>query len=168
MFECLRNNAPDIDRIISNDASQAKYVLVPIGIPVVTAAANTRKKLGKTLKAVFVTTPNLWRDKPEYQGYERQLMATKADVAMLPLDTEWDAYWKHPPTATSNSHLFEVLREWENNGLAASKRFGTGPKDEKWLFWHEWAVHGGHIVFVPGSTTVDHVQTFFEDILNMA
>lgn len=164
MFRSLGNNAVDIDRIISFDATPADKLLIPTGVPNVKNAVKARARLSKTLKVVFVTTPNMWSNKAAYSGIEKQLVATGADVTMLPLNNEWDAYWTHPPTATTNAHLFEVLREWDGLGLADSKRMGTVPGPQ-WLFWHEWAVHGGHAILASGR--VDHIQTFFEDILNL-
>jgi hypothetical protein len=178
MFRCLSANAADIDRVISFDATDGfpgQQLLPGTGVRAVAAAAKIRAKLGKTLRAVFVTTPHMWKTKDEYQKIETKLVATKADVVMLPPDSEWDTYWTYPPTSTSNPLLFEVLRAWDGNGLAASKRFGVmvppPPAGRvQWLFWHEWSVDGGHLVTVPGGAAgappTIQVKTFFEDVLN--
>ena len=98
-----------------------------------------------------------------YEEIEKKIQQTKVDITMLPLNAEWDNYWTYPPTATTNPLLFEVLHDWDGNGLASSKRMGDGLA-RQWLFWHEWSVHGGHLV--PASTSAQgYVKTFLEDVL---
>ncbi|MGH3679051.1 MAG: hypothetical protein ACRDT2_01810 [Natronosporangium sp.] len=170
MFQSLQANAAAVDRIISCDATPTKKLLFPEGVPTVTAAAKARSALGKKLAAFFVTTPNMWLTEATYQDIKKQLDGTKAAVTMLPLEAERVRYWQHPPTKSTNPHLFEVLAEWDGNGLASSQRFGTlkappPAENRQWLLWHEWAVHGGHLV-LDGATppAIDHVRTFLEDI----
>lgn len=174
LFACLKANAADIDRIVSMDATKAVDVLLPMGIPAVQAAADKRTKAGKTFKAVIVTTPNMWTDKATYLDIEKKLNASKADIVMLPPTAEFDNYWQHPPTATSNPLMFEALRFWDGNGLAASQRLGTVPKGHQWLWWHEWSVDGGHFDTTPspppgmaGPAPLPRVRSFFEDALGI-
>jgi hypothetical protein len=179
MFSCLNANSTAIDRVISCDATPSSELLVPAGVPAIQNAAAARKKAGKAFKAVVVTTPNMWWDaksptmagaKTAYQKVETALVATKADVVMLPPDAEWNAYWTFPPTATSNPNVFEVLRFWDGNGLATAQRFGTihPPKPAQsfqWLFWHEWSVDGGHLEGTAPAPL--RIRTFFEDALKL-
>ncbi len=173
MFQCLTANQRDVDRIISCDATRASELLIPEGIPAVASATKARAGVGKKFRAIFMTTPNMWADKSAYQAIAKQLASTKADVAFFPIDSEWDAYWKYPPTEVSNPHVFEVLREWDGNGLSASSRFGKihpppPARTFQWLFWHEWAVDGGHLVMdAKKPTVVDHVRSFLEDVLQL-
>jgi hypothetical protein len=174
LFNCLIANAADIDRIISLDATKFAEVLIPMGIPAIQAASVAPRKAGKTFKAVIVTTPNMWSGKTAYLEIEKKLLATKADVVMLPPTPEFDAYWQYPPTATSNPLLLEALRFWDGSGLLASRRFGTirGPdgSGSQWLFWHEWSVDGGHLDPPPSgaaSGSPPRVRTFFEDALRL-
>ncbi|MDD5322010.1 MAG: hypothetical protein PHD43_15645 [Methylococcales bacterium] len=163
MFQTLNNNAADIDCIISNDATSNDGSLFPSGVRAMTGAANKGRK---TLRAFFITTPNMWHSKPEYEDIKTKLAATKAAVTMLPLDSEWDTYWTYPPTITTNPLLFEVLRAWENDGLSTSKRMGTVAEGRQWLFWHEWAVDGGQLVQSSATGSGQgYVRTFFEDAL---
>jgi len=161
MFAALKANAPDIARIISCDAAPVADNLFKPGVPALEVAS--ARKTG--LRAFFITTPHAWSSKAEYEDIKRKIANTKVDVTMLPLDVDWDNYWTYPPSATSNPLLFEVLRDWDGNGLSSSKRMGDGLA-RQWLFWHEWAVHGGHLI--PGSATADgqgYVKTFLEDVL---
>ena len=167
VFACLAGNAADVDRVVSLDATPAKENLTPLGVPAITAAADARGKAGKKFKAVVVTTPNLWKDKTDYLGVEASLLATKADVTMLPPTAEFDTYWLHPPTAASNPMMFEALGFWDGFGLEKSRRLGSGG-GVQWLWWHEWSVHGGHLA--PSSAAAGaplRVRTFFEDAVGL-
>lgn len=171
LFACLNANNDEIDRIISMDATPAVEVLIPMGIPAIQAAA--KKRAGKKFKAVFVTTPNMWTDKKAYLDIEKKLISTKADISMLPPTAEFDDYWQYPPTAASNPLMFEALQFWNGYGLAASKRLGTIPKGNQWLWWHEWSVNGGHFMTpslppgISGPPSVPRVRSFFEDALEL-
>jgi hypothetical protein len=161
MFTALQANVTDVDRIISCDATPVDTNLLSVGVKAFDAASKAKT----TLRAFVITTPNAWKKKSEYEDIEKRLRDTHVDITMLPVNADWDTYWTYPPTATSNGLLFEVLREWDGHGLASSKRMGDGTADQ-WLFWHEWSVHGGHLI--PGSMTPSgqgYVKTFFEAVL---
>jgi hypothetical protein len=173
MAAAVRANASTIDRMINCDATPIKENLIPSVIPAIKAVAAERKKLSKAFKVFMITTPNMWATKAQYQDIQRQINAAGADVAYLPNDAEWDAYWTYPPTATSNPLLFEVLSNWAKDGLAASKPFGTVPKGFQFLFWHEWSVDGGHLELVsrpapvigPPAPPTPRVRGWLEEIL---
>ena len=166
MFRCLQANADDIHRVVSLDGTatdrDAAGKLVPVnvlvqeGVPILKAIAAKR---GKGFKLVAVTSPNMWGYKAKFLEIQKEVLASGVDVTMLPLDAEFDEYWRYPPTAISNPLVFEVLRFSDDHGLATSKRFGSGGRT--WLFWHEWVVDGGHLETAPAM----RVRTFFEDAL---
>jgi hypothetical protein len=165
LFASLANNARVINRIISFDATPAKDVLIGIGKTALETAHKIRSGNKLTFSAVIITTPNMWSSKPQYDEIKKTLAETKATMTFLPLDSEWAYYWKHPPTQATNAHLFEVLREWDGKGLNNSKPRGTKGVGNEWLFWHEWAAHGGHVVLNPKTKDVDSIRTFLQDAL---
>ena len=176
MFGCLRGNMSAIDRVITCDAtSNQGILLLNPGVPAISAAAKARAKLQKAFKVVCVTTPNMWTgmkgktQKAAFLDIQKQVIATGAAVTFLPADAEWDDYWTHPPTASSNPLTFEVMKAWDGNGLTKSKQFGTVSGGRQWLFWHEWSVNGGHLEVSTGPTgaTKVRVRTFFEDALKL-
>jgi hypothetical protein len=64
MWTCARNNAADVSRMITFDATPYKDNLGS-GLKDIMAVAEARKKAGKALDLFAIVTPNLGQNKPK-------------------------------------------------------------------------------------------------------
>jgi hypothetical protein len=155
LWASLKNNAADVARIISHDASPKEASAdgkIPsnlfAGLPSVTAAAKVRSGAGLTLDAFFITTPNTTQraDTGLTDEIDLKLRRTLARITVLPPFERRSSYWALPPTNTSNEYLRYLLTHWDDALLAASAKTPA-----KWffLFFHELAMFGGDLAAAP-------------------
>jgi hypothetical protein len=141
-----------------------------LSLTTIAAALVKSGRSAKDFHVVAITSPNMWGDsKKKYLDIDKALVATGVTVTMLPANTEWDEYWRYPPTAASNPLLAEVLAAWASSGSSTSRRFGhvrdpDPNRNFQWLFWHEWVVDGGHL---DTTATPPRVRHFLEDALSV-
>jgi hypothetical protein len=175
MWRCLSNNAASVDRVISFDATP-KGANLDVGVTIIQQAVRARKAMGKGLDIFVITSPNMLnkvnpfnlRSTPPIvvplgmdQATDEQLRRTGAVVTLLP-DFAEATYWQIAPAAKMNLYLRYLLTNWRDAELDAS---AMSPRNWNFLFFHEYAVYGGHLVAAPDPNTQPSLRSFFEDAL---
>lgn len=179
MTNCLNANSADVDRLISHDA-KASFgpILFTMVAPAIGAAAAVRKKKGKSFEAFIITSPHI-DDTPQpsvgamnFQTVDMSRFAQQtkagATIVLLPdLNSSQDKlYWQISPAAalsTNNPFMRNLLSRWTDAQIDASAKH---PNNWFFLFFHEFAVFGGHRESSFGGGV--RVRTFFEDALGAA
>jgi hypothetical protein len=172
MFECVRRNAADIARIITFDAAPRARLMS--GISTFLVVNNARKAAGKKLEIFAIVSPNLTQDgapglSSPFQGLDDAvdlaLRRTGAVITELPDYPERVSFWTPSPAATPKTFVQYVVSNWSDAQVTAS---AANPGKWRFLFFHELAVYGGHLVPPPSSApagTSPSFRTFFEDAL---
>jgi hypothetical protein len=171
-----KNNGADVERMISVDAT-GTFNLKGSVIPAITTAAAARAAAGKPqLEAMVVASPHVF-DTPiftpnataptkiDFKVVDASMFAsTKAKVGLLPDLVAEPAYWQIEvaPALKMNPYLRRLLSSWSDAQVIASAKQPslkrTNTFDWFFLFFHEYAIFGGHL---DGG----RVRTFFEDAL---
>jgi hypothetical protein len=180
MWACAQNNATDVGRIITFDATPWNSNLAG-GINVIRTVAQARKKINKGLDVFAIVSPNLGANKklapgqaagPPFRGLDDEtdlmLRQTGASITVLPDFARRESYWNPLPPATSKTFVQYVLSNWSDALIAKS---AANPSRWRFLFFHELAVYGGDLVPAPSGApggTPPTLKTFFELALGPA
>jgi hypothetical protein len=180
---CAANNGADVDRMITVDAT-GTFTLKGSVVPAITKAAAARAAAGKgQLEAMVITSPHITDTaifKPnasaptmvDFKPVDGSMfVSTKAKVVFIPDLVREPTYWQIQlaPKVAMNAYLHRLLSRWSDAQIAASARNPNGKRANgmNWffLFFHEYAIFGGHLDTTAGAT---RVRTFFEDALGSA
>ncbi|MGH8551424.1 MAG: hypothetical protein ACRERU_23020 [Methylococcales bacterium] len=174
MWTCAQNNAADIGRLITFDATPWSDNLAS-GINSITLVVAARKKAKKGLDVFAIITPNLSQNKGKaghpFQGLDddtdNALRRTGAAVTILPDYPRRETYWKPVPISSPKSFVQYLLANWSDALLKAS---AANPSRWRFLFFHEMAVFGGDIIEPAAGAspnTPPTLRTFFEQALGL-
>jgi hypothetical protein len=170
-WACVRNNATDVDRVISFDSDTLSEGIAAL------QAAGKKRPSNKVINAFVVITPaNGGAEGLTTQQDEalRRLRPSQVLVTVLPDFVARVAYWRLQPPPITNSFIRYLLAKWDVPARGGTQtlldRSGATPGNWGFLFFHELAVFGGDLVQQqPSSSTASppppRVKTFFESAL---
>lgn len=168
----VKANAQDVDRVISVDPSGGPFAGIKASIDAVVRARGA-------VEAFVISSPNLLDDKTHSHTHITRPagVVTKVDfdaltpasfstpVVTLPDTAAEPTYWQTVPVAGMNGYLRHLLGLWSDAEVESSaadpgkQRPAANNLNWYFLFFHEYAVYGGHR---EGETVT---RTFFEDAL---
>ena len=164
MWTCAHNNALDVARIITHDASPFASNLEG-GITTIASVQDKRKNL----EVFAIVTPNLsqHKKKPPPSPWigldddtDLKLRSTKASITVLPDFARRESFWTPVPPSVPQTFVQYLLSQWADLTESAKN-----PESWRFLFFHEMAVFGGDLVLSPKPGGSPSIKTFFEQAL---